>query len=553
MAGRDLTDLYNQLTDLSIYPLPPADFFATLLPVIEASPGAAAIWNFRCIHHLIRNLDDDLILTARIVDSMARTWSESQIYSRDQTKDVEKLANLVENKTYGFLTVITTLGNPRWDTEVISEEMVREVGHLAWTTNLVGGSQPSADLLGISLALDVITILLATEHSRLAGVNLSDTIERLNTIGSLQQDEEESSKEIYKTLVKALYSAQPAPLFAHQKEDAETSSLVSSTTSPTVEERPEPLPPYLAECFNALRVHGLEDLADRLERCYCGMISRGDNMRLCIVPAPSGERKRSRVGKQSRGGKRRKLQKGWKDGESGDDGETTCGESDAATEWSASVSGEDTAGEQQEEEEQSEEDEEEVSEENEEDDYTVVETYRRRSSRDDNEDDRTVIPEMQSINDDEEELEDDSDSLEQQSSHPNHSNPRRIQPSNRQTYKFDSTPHRRPHPHFPGANQTRLNNLRGVDPAKRLNVAAQPAPVLRTVVSSKMASAMIARLARRTREEEREREREMMTSSDDDLDLLGAIEREKAALAARAASQRRRESSARESERWSTP
>jgi hypothetical protein len=75
------------------------------------------------------------------------------------------------------------------------------------------------------------------------------------------------------------------------------------------------------------------------------------------------------------------------------------------------------------------------------------------------------------------------------------------------------------------------------------------------VMTSKMASAMVARLARRTREEERERD--TMTSSDDDLDLLGGVERERVALAARqyerGTATGRRVANERETERWSTP
>ncbi|KIM28224.1 hypothetical protein M408DRAFT_144616 [Serendipita vermifera MAFF 305830] len=459
MTGRDLTDLYNTLT--GVHSFPPAEFFAILLPIIEAYPNLPAIWSFRCIQHLIRNLDGDIILLTRVADCMARTLAacspepDPTDNEEPSIADTKKLVSLVESKTYEVLALLANSGS-----NAQSTEMVREVGHLAWTTHHVGKMHGKERILGLSLALDVSALVLHDQGS--TGLDASDITERLSHLGGFDEGE-------YTALVKALYTAHP------------TSSGAQPSPNPES---------YLKNCASTLRAHGLIALADALKRCQDEIISRGDDMRLRLAPPPSGLLKRSRLGQRpskTNGSKRRKTGGGWKKGgESEECTETEESESEVATEWSASVDGEDSAGEQDN---------------NEEDDEVTTEEEQSDS--------RTA--------DDEEEMEDDSDAfvslkprVVQQPPHPVH-------------------PKRRP----TGHSSTSIH---------------LPPPVLRTVVSAKVASALVDRLVRRTHERERERAKALTVSSEDDLDLLRADRRRSMATVGSSKTRKRRAD-----DPWSTP
>ena len=281
MTGRDLTDLYNTLTNT--HSLPPAEFFAILLPLIEASTNPPEIWNFRCIQHLIRNLDGDVVLLARIADSMARTLAPAED---------KKLTALVEGKTYDVLALLANAGSE----SIIPAETMREVGHLAWTTHQVGKMHAKTRLMGLSLAVDITVLSQLTGPTRF---DVSDIVKRL---GMTIDDED-----IYTTVIKALHTAQ--------------------NTGPSAESEP-----HFANCMATLRTCGL-GLADELEQHREEMISRGEEMRLRLAPPPSGLLKRGSTAQhgRARSKKRRKLDGGWKDDDSE---ELTESESEVATEWS---------------------------------------------------------------------------------------------------------------------------------------------------------------------------------------------------------------------------
>lgn len=468
MTGRDLTDLYNSLT--GIHSLPPAEYFTALLPIIEASPNAPAIWSFRCIQHLIRNLDGDVVLLARVADSMARTLGiHSQItepigsIAGGNAAEKKRLSTLVESKVYDVLAL---LANPTPDfTSNHSAEIMREVGHLAWTTHHVSRLHGDSRLMGLSLALDVTLLVLIRREIGSNRCDVSDAVERL-------ESEVEFEEDVYITLVKALYTARPTPLNCQQP----------STSSQAFAE-PES---FLASCLDTLRAYKIGKLTNRIEHFHNEMVSQGADLCLRLAPLPSGLLKRSRPAQYPSSKKRRKLSAGWK-GEDSDECTEDDSESEVATERSASVDGDDSAGEK-------------------EDDEVSVDD-------DEDLDGRT----LESRTEEEEELEDDSDTN-------TVSMPRQLQPSNR---------------------VSQANSRATLSASIGTHI---PPPLLRTVVSTKAASALMERLAHRTREQKKERVKMLNASSEDDLDLLGSERRKTVPVKSTSRGVRRVTG-----DRWSTP
>ncbi|PVG01612.1 hypothetical protein CPB86DRAFT_781411 [Serendipita vermifera] len=153
VTSRELTDLYSLFTTH----LPAADFFSILLPVLHQSP--IIIWNIRALKHLIRSIDNDMILSTRLVECMASAWLSSS--SDPLTRERTAVLAQVETKCLNLLILLFTI-----DTTSIEKHLLYEIALLSTTLHELskqGSSSPR--LYELVLALDTLLLHFMTKYS----------------------------------------------------------------------------------------------------------------------------------------------------------------------------------------------------------------------------------------------------------------------------------------------------------------------------------------------------------------------------------------------------
>jgi hypothetical protein len=332
-SGRDLTDLYTQFTTY----LPSADFFSVLLPILETSPPAT--WRIRAVQHLIRHLDNDLTFTCRVLDRAAVSScyfinnpasSSSSQKSPSMQKDNIWMLKQIEFKALSLLGVLITDGP-----QILDKDIVREVTHLSWTLWVLGQHlqrcEERSQITELACALDLHTLLLATQHS--PSFDTSDIIERLSTPKLVNGPN--ADKLLY-ILIQALKLFEP-----RTSNDGTLSGSITPNSTSNID----------THC-NTLIDHGLTALAERLkDTCdkineyprdgrldYADLaIDIGSLKRKWMSQGVEGASKNRRLGNGGRFSSRKKQK--------GIDIDDNSEESNDSEGWSASVSGEDTAGE----------------------------------------------------------------------------------------------------------------------------------------------------------------------------------------------------------------
>lgn len=131
-----MTDLYTQYTSI----FPPADFLGILLPTLELSPPS--VWGSRAIQHLIRHLDGDLMLTARIVERMSASACYYLIHppsAKSTTREAKEMDEAMSRLVHTITAKsVSLLGSLISDPPTIETSLVHEVLNLTWVLWILG-------------------------------------------------------------------------------------------------------------------------------------------------------------------------------------------------------------------------------------------------------------------------------------------------------------------------------------------------------------------------------------------------------------------------------
>ncbi|KAG8830167.1 hypothetical protein FRC17_005295, partial [Serendipita sp. 399] len=334
-AGREITELYKKFTAQ----FPPSDFLSILLSILESQP--LAVWRIRSLCHLMRHLDADIILTSRMIQSMIISYTFNYLHPKDPKappQDTDWYPKYVCSRSSFLLCTLISYSLEFNASDLREMELLSSMIHSLWKWMQKRQLKGSDALVRISIVFDSILLTLLSKTSIMT--DRSGILDRLAIHESMVSSDPPQEEVFYDLLGALSYTEQS---FASQS----GTTLIDTAGG---------IPSHVHEQCRLFRRHRFTGLADGLEREWKDLDSSGrfplswsaEHFETSF--SESRKRKRTLTGRQrGRNSKRRKRDSDGEEGLSEDtrqEGSDGSEESDSVTEWNASASEEDSAGEE---------------------------------------------------------------------------------------------------------------------------------------------------------------------------------------------------------------